>query len=522
MKTNYMNKVDALLIQKQGFVPVINNEGHRIQSEGMRIVQKVEEGKFIIVELIDADSLSNEQIKNKLELASKNLTQMNGSTVIAFQVFIFTSTTDEIKLQLIRAGQMEDIYIRKYLPCITVDLTNKEINKLYNLPIEAHGIEAVLNSALHPDSNSEGVSVDTDKYVNPTLEKENETNYSLARLKSKVPFFTYGLIIVNVLIWLAMNIYALRKGISVQSLFTPLGAKENYLIFSGEYWRFLTPIFLHADFQHLAMNCLSLFVFGKIIEGMYGHIKFGFIYFAAGIMGNIASFMFSPHSAVGASGSIFGLMGALFYFRVENPILFKRYFGNNILVMVVVNLVYGFIKPGIDNFAHIGGLIGGFLTSGILKIRKAPNKLLGRPVFIAATILLLAGGLYYGFNLSGNAKYYQLSNLVQENRLFEAERKGEEIIDLKILDRDLQIKTLFRVAMIEYLQGKYEEAIQRATYLKEIDASRGHYLFGIIYFYDQKYDLAEEELKTSVKIDPKLREEVDVYLKQLDKVIQKK
>lgn len=513
-----MNKVDALLIQKQGFVPVINNEGHRIQYEGMRIVQKVAEGKFIIVELIDADSISDEQIKNKLDIAGKNLTQMSGSNVIAFQVFIFNSTPDETKLQLIRAGQMEDIYIRKYLPCVTVDLTNKEINKLYNLPIQDQGIDAVLNLVLHPDGYSDGVSADTDKYVNTALEKESEINYSPTRLMAKVPFFTYALIIVNVIIWLAMNIYALQKGINVQSLFTPLGAKENYLIFSGEYWRFLTPIFLHADFQHLAMNCLSLFVFGKIIEGMYGHVKFGLIYFAAGIIGNIASFMFSPHSAVGASGSIFGLMGALFYFRVENPTLFKRYFGNNILIMVVVNLVYGFIKPGIDNFGHIGGLVGGFLTSGILKIRKAPNKLLGRPVFIAATILLLAGSLYYGFNLSGNAKYYQLGNLVQGNKLFEAEKKGEEIIDMKILDRDLQINTLFRVAMLEYLQGKYEEAIQRATYLKEIDASRGHYLFGIIYFYDQQYHLAEEELKTSVKIDPNLREEVDVYLKQLDKV----
>jgi rhomboid protease GluP len=312
----------------------------------------------------------------------------------------------------------------------------------------------------------------------------------------------------------------LSKGINVQSLFTPLGAKENYLILSGEYWRFLTPIFLHADFQHLAMNCLSLFVFGKIIEGMYGHIKFAFIYFVAGIIGNIASFMFSPHSAVGASGAIFGLMGALLYFRVENPIAFKKYFGNNILVMVIVNLVYGFVKPGIDNFGHIGGLVGGFFISGVLKIRKAPNKFLGRTVFIVVTILLLAASLYYGFNLSGNAKYYQLGNLIQENKLFEAEKKGEEIIDMKILDRDLQINVLFRVAMLEYLQGKYDEATQRATYLKEIDPSRGHYLFGIIYLYDGKYDLAEEELKTSVRINPNLREEVDVYLQHLDKLIE--
>jgi len=362
--------------------------------------------------------------------------------------------------------------------------------------------------------NSESILSDNNE--NSVLKAEKEFNHPSVRFADKVPFITYGLIVINVLMWLVMNIYALVKDTSVQSLFIPFGAKENSLIFAGEYWRFLTPIFLHADLEHLIMNCLSLFVFGRIVEGIYGHKKFAFIYFFAGIMGGIASFMFSPHSAVGASGAIFGLMGALFYFSVENPVLFKKYFGNSILIMVIVNLVYGFIRPGIDNYGHIGGLIGGFLASGIVKITKSRKKVLSRPVFIVLTVLVLSGSLYYGFNMSGNAKYYEFEELIQENKLEDAEKKAEEIFNMSLANSDLKADTLISIAMLEYFQGKYDEAIEKANYLKELDASKGHYLLGIIYINEQKYELAEKELKTAVKIDPNLKENVDSLLEKIE------
>jgi len=515
MKSNYINNVDTILIEKEGFIPVINKDGQRIQHDGMKIVQKVLQDKFMVVELLDADLMNEEQIKSKLEIARKSLgqmAQMGESTVIAFQVFVFNSVPDEKKLQLIREGQMEDVYIRKYLPCIIVDLANKQVNKLYNLPIKVQGIEEVLKSVLDMD-NSESIS--SDNNLNSVLKTEKESNHPSARFIDKVPFVTYGLIAINVLMWLVMNIYALVKGVNVQSLFIPFGAKENYLIFSGEYWRFLTPVFLHADIEHLIMNCLSLFVFGRIVEGMYGHKKFTFIYFTAGIMGSIASFMLSPNSAVGASGAIFGLMGALLYFSVENPTLFKKYFGNSILVMVVINLVYGFIRPGIDNYGHIGGLIGGFLASGIVKLRKSTNKLLSRPVFIGLTVLILCGSLYYGFNMSGNAKYYEFEELIEANKLKEAEKKAEEILDMSLVDTDLKTDTLISIAMLDYFQGKYDEAIEKANYLKDLDASKGHYILGIIYLNEQEYELAEEELKAAVKIDPSLKESVDILLEKI-------
>ena len=516
MKTNYMDKIYSELIEKQNYLPVINDDGQPIKHEGMRIVQRVLQDKFTIVELLDADLISNEQISYKLKMAGNNLAQMGSTTVMAFQIFIFNSQPDELKLQLIKEGQMEDVYLRKYLPCIIVDLSNRKVTKLYNLPIQTKGLEETLYSMLGVDVNNEEVSVDTDNLMNADVETGIETDYAPSHFFSKVPFLTYGLIIVNVALWLIMNIYALVKDINVQSLFTSFGAKENFRILAGEYWRFLTPIFLHADFQHLLMNCLSLIVFGKMVEGIYGHKKFAFIYLFSGIMGNIASFMFSPHSAVGASGAIFGLMGAIVYLSVENPKLFKRYFGNNILVMVVISLVYGFVSPGIDNFGHIGGLVGGFLSSGIVKIKNVSNRLLGRPVFIAVTIIVVVASLYYGFNMSGNYKYYEVSKLTESNKLEEAEKKGEEIINMKLLDSDLKIDTMVKVAIIEYFQGKQDEAIERASLVKELDVSTGHFLFGVIYFYDQKYELAQEELNEAAKLNSELKEAIVKYLQQID------
>jgi rhomboid protease GluP len=516
MKTNYMDMVYSVLIEKEDYMPITDANGKRIEFEGMRIAQKVAGGKLTVVELIDADRLSEEQIRNKLEMNRNNLGQMGNATVFAFQVFIFDSKPEEAKLQSIKEGQLEDVYTRKYLPCVSVDLENKEVTKLYELPIKSKDLENALNLALVSDNAYDNISIEKDKVA---IEEESTDEFKPITLMAKVPFLTYALIVINIVVWLLMNGYAKILNIGVENLFTPFGAKENFRIIAGEYWRFLTPVFLHADIKHLLMNCLSLFVFGKIVEGLYGHKKFAFIYLASGIMGNIASFMFSPHSAVGASGAIFGLLGALIYFSVENPKICKRYFGNDILIMVVVNLVYGFVSPGIDNFGHVGGLIGGFLTSGIVKVKGVSNKLLGRPVFIAATVIVLAAGLYYGFNLSGNYKYYEFIELTDANKLEEAVKKGEEIIAMKLIDSDIKLNALYNVAILESSEGNYEAAIEKAKLVKDMDISTGHFLSGIVYYNDQQYELAREEL-SKAKLDPNYKERADKLIEQIDKINQ--
>ena len=160
-----------------------------------------------------------------------------------------------------------------------------------------------------------------------------------------------------------------------------LGAKQNADILAGQYWRLLTAMFLHAGFLHIAFNGYALLIFGQQVESFYGPWRFLAIYFIAGLAGSIASFAFSPHLSVGASGAIFGIIGALgafFFFH-------RKLLGGagraqllNAVAMIALNLLLGFSQSGsIDNFAHMGGLIGGGLAALLLAPRYTPGRALG-------------------------------------------------------------------------------------------------------------------------------------------------
>jgi rhomboid protease GluP len=159
------------------------------------------------------------------------------------------------------------------------------------------------------------------------------------------------------------------------------GAKVNYLIREQrEWWRFVTPIFLHGSWIHLIVNMYGLFMLGPYVEKLYGSAKFTVIWVLTGVGGTVASyFAVQPDHAegllgrfllravdapsVGASGALFGLVGVLFVFgikfRRELPDGFKRAFGTGMLPMIAINLFIGFTIPFIDNAAHLGGLVTG-------------------------------------------------------------------------------------------------------------------------------------------------------------------
>jgi membrane associated rhomboid family serine protease len=154
----------------------------------------------------------------------------------------------------------------------------------------------------------------------------------------------------------------LAGGPSLKTLFD-LGAMQPLAIAQGhQYWRLFTAMFLHAGVLHLALNMYGLYLFGTIIESAFGEVRFLAIYFIAGLMASVASFIFTnPQTvAVGASGAIFGLLGAwvAFNFRRRG----SSFASANLrwaAMLIGLNLVLGFSIAGIDNFAHLGGLITG-------------------------------------------------------------------------------------------------------------------------------------------------------------------
>jgi rhomboid protease GluP len=142
-----------------------------------------------------------------------------------------------------------------------------------------------------------------------------------------------------------------------------LGMKVNALIQQGQLWRLFTPMLLHGSLLHIGFNMYALYALGPGLESFYGHRRFLLLYVLSGFAGNVFSFLFSPANSLGSSTAIFGLLGAQAVFLYQNKKLFgagaQRALGNVILV-AVLNLRIG-LSPGIDNWGHLGGLIGGAL-----------------------------------------------------------------------------------------------------------------------------------------------------------------
>lgn len=148
-----------------------------------------------------------------------------------------------------------------------------------------------------------------------------------------------------------------------------LGGNYKPLVLEGEYYRLFTAMFLHGDIQHLAFNMYSLWALGSNLERMMPKWKYLTLYIIAGLGGSYLShLMMGDIVSIGASGAIFGLLGALIGYVMKHREMFRRGALMNLLVIAGINLAWGF-QPGsgIDNFGHLGGLITGFLLSLIIK-----------------------------------------------------------------------------------------------------------------------------------------------------------
>jgi rhomboid protease GluP len=194
-----------------------------------------------------------------------------------------------------------------------------------------------------------------------------ERQYARALFSRATPV-TYALLAANVGVFLLMEIVS--GGSQDTDTLIAFGAKTNGLLRSGEWFRLITPIFIHAGFLHLLLNSYALWVVGTQVEKLYGSARFLLIYLLLGVGGEAGSYFgqiflpkpFDPPS-VGASGAIFGLFGVLavfgFRYRSEMPPAIRRAMTAGVLPVIAVNLVIGFSIRFIDNSAHIGGLLTG-------------------------------------------------------------------------------------------------------------------------------------------------------------------
>jgi rhomboid protease GluP len=263
------------------------------------------------------------------------------------------------------------------------------------------------------------------------------------------------------------------------------GAKLNLLINAPyhEWWRFVTPIFIHVNLIHLLVNMYSLWMVGPYVEKLYGSAKFVVFWVVTGVAGVMASyltvrpdmqvsslgrFLFKAGDgpSAGASGALFGLVGVLFVFgikfRHELPEGFKRAFGTGLLPMILINLYIGYLGRGfIDNAAHLGGLVCGAALALVVGYKR-PGEPASVAVFwhvlqIAAIILVATSFLMVvrNFHDSLPAPVQELADKEQQ------QEQGSARADVTAYFKTMaEGQQAFSLAMGEDDYGKVEDAIR--------------------------------------------------------------
>lgn len=221
-------------------------------------------------------------------------------------------------------------------------------------------------------------------------------------LPTRKPILTYVLLAIIVLVWLAGLVVGQETLIELGAIYTP------YILGRGEIWRLFTGMFLHGSLLHLFFNSYALFIFGLQIERIYGPARFLTIYLLSGLFGSLASFaLHDIVLAVGASGAIFGVIGA----HLAYLLLYRDKFGPygrqsliNTVVIVAINIFFGLSVPRIDNLAHMGGLVAGFaLGFGLVPRYRLVDQYTTQPRLVDTVTLVkrlwvpvLAAGLWVG------------------------------------------------------------------------------------------------------------------------------
>ncbi len=245
----------------------------------------------------------------------------------------------------------------------------------------------------------------------PTAWQPRPATFALPLHRPRVTW----VLLASILIMFGLE--TLAGGSTEVEVLVRLGAKVTPLIATGEVWRLFTAMFLHIGVFHLMFNAYALYAIGTDLERLYGGLRFTFIYVLSGLLGSLASYAFSYTLAAGASGAIFGLVGALaaFYIIYRDRLgAWGRARLGNIALLIVINLFLGFTQRGIDNLGHIGGLVGGLALGWALAPRYEIDPLSQQladsnglrrywPALALAAVVLVGGTALATYNYNNNS-----------------------------------------------------------------------------------------------------------------------
>jgi len=246
-----------------------------------------------------------------------------------------------------------------------------------------------------------------------------------------VVWVTKSLILTNTIVFGAMLIYGAGLWHSQNIVQLAWGANFGPATQDGQWWRLASAMFLHFGALHLILNMWALWDAGQLVERMYGHVRFTSIYLVSGLFGNLVSLVFQGNSAVsgGASGAIFGIYGALLIYlwfnRLEISLREFRWLFGGATAFSLATIVFGFIVPGIDNSAHVGGFTAGILTS-IFLLKPINISIVTKKLSYGA-IILLAIATSLLFQNMPKPKYLWRDELLLQNKINEFTFQEQEI-----------------------------------------------------------------------------------------------
>lgn len=342
-KDEIVMKLVHFLVTKENYTPiVVNGVRNEVWLENV-------EGPYKIIR-INSNYIHNKEQFNFDIYKTNNVARQIKKKTLSWKMNvlnIFLDLNDDVKLDSI--DHIDNIKVND-----TQDLVHNQI------VVEAFpNIEKDIINA----DNDVDLIVNVTNDINSKTAKENR--------KYEEVFKPKKIVVTYVLIALCTLVYILQ--ILFPSL-TTLGAVNGSLVRSGQVYRLVTGMFMHGSIWHLLCNMYSLYVIGCATENYFGKKKFLFIYFVSGIIGSMFSCIFNTSWSLGASGAIFGLMGALCYFGYYYRLYMGKALYSEIIPVIVLNLALSLVVSNIDFYAHIGGLIGGvFITMG-LGIKNKTDK----------------------------------------------------------------------------------------------------------------------------------------------------
>ena len=346
-KEELVMKLLHYFITERGYNPVI------IRGVKDEIWLENLEDDYKIIRIVSGYIHNNEQFKFDIA-KTKSLLKTIKKKTLSFKInalSIFVNLGDNVNI-----SEFEDIPNIKFANIHEADDLNK-----YRFVIDAF-------PDITKDIDFKEKGLELFMKITSDINKKNEGDAKMNEdvFTPKKPVITYALIIINVVIFL-LSLFN-------ESIIQMFAVNRFFIADLGQYYRLLTGIFLHANFLHLIFNMYALYVIGMQLESFLGKGKYLAVYLLSGLGGSMLSIFFSRGYSVGASGAIFGLMGALLYFGYHYRVYLDSVVKSQIIPLIVLNLLIGFTSTGIDNWAHIGGLVGGILATMAVGVKYKSTK----------------------------------------------------------------------------------------------------------------------------------------------------